>query len=178
MKYAVIKTGIAIAAAALGACASVPKPLQGTFAETTPEHAERGQAVRWGGEIIAVEPLADRTCIQVMGKPLGASSRPIEADKTTQRFIACKSGFYDPVIFSEGREITVTGTIGGTESRKVGEYDYALPRVDAEAVFLWPQRYSFDRPYAEPVFLFAPGWYGFGSRVYYRHPVRRGAEGR
>ncbi len=159
---------IIVAAAALGACASIPKPLQGSYATVGPDQAARGQSVRWGGHIIAVEPLADRTCIQIMGKPLGAGARPVESDKTTQRFIACKSGFYDPVIFSEGRDITVTGNVGGEESRRVGEYDYRLPRVDAEAVFLWPERYSFDRPYAEPVFLFAPGWYGYGARIHYR----------
>ncbi len=165
-----MRIAILVLAAALTACASVPKPLQGNFAEIGPDQAAPGQSVRWGGKIIAVEPLADRTCIQIMGKPLGSSARPVESDKTTRRFIACKSGFYDPVIFSEGRDITVTGNIGGEETRRVGEYDYHLPRVDADAVFLWPERYSFDRPYAEPVFLFAPGWYGYGARVYYRVP--------
>src|SRR3546814_7407136 len=80
----------------LGACAAGPGPLRGTFSAITPREASTGQGtgdtVRWGGLIAATEPLSDRTCFQVVGKPLGRSARPTEDDKTDGRFLACSQG--------------------------------------------------------------------------------------
>ena len=56
------------------------------------------------------------------------------------RFVACRAGFYDPEVFTRGRELTVTGTLHGIVSQKVGDYDYAYPRVEADVVYLWPTR--------------------------------------
>ena len=44
------------------------------------------------------------------------------------------------MVFSAGREITVTGSITGFETRKVGDYDYRYPIVAADVVYLWPVR--------------------------------------
>jgi outer membrane lipoprotein len=54
----------------------------------------------------------------------------------------------------------VTGTLHGTVSQKIGDYDYAYPRVEADVVYLWPKRV--------PVTRYPPGYYdpfwgpGFG----------------
>ena len=59
-----------------------------------------------------------------------------------------------------GRELTVVGTLHGTLSQKVGDYDYTYPRVEADAVYLWPKRVPMQR--------YSPGFYdpfwgpGFG----------------
>jgi len=55
----------------------------------------------------------------------------------------------------------VTGTLQGTVSQKVGDYDYAYPRVEADVVYLWPKRsvyagYPYD-PYWGP---WGPSYYG------------------
>jgi outer membrane lipoprotein len=132
---------------ALTGCATAPKPLQGEFdAETPRAQVAEGQRVRWGGTIIDVEPKAGETCIQVLGKPLAVNARPMFSDDSEGRFLACRQGFYDPAVFAEGREVTVTGTSDGTEVRPIGNYDYPLPRIAADVIYLWPERYSFDEP--------------------------------
>ncbi|QIL21003.1 Slp family lipoprotein [Thermomonas sp. HDW16] len=136
---------IGIATIMLGACATVPKPLQGQFQVLTPHEAAAsdhiGATVRWGGRIIRTEPRADRTCFEVISTKLNADGRPYQAsDDTAGRFIACRTGFYDPALFEPNREVTFTGRIDGYEERKVDEYAYKFPRVAADVVYLWPQR--------------------------------------
>jgi outer membrane lipoprotein len=162
------------AAAALSGCATVPTPLAGNdFAPTTPQQAvaqnlPAGQRVRWGGEIIKVEPRSDRTCFEVLSRELYADARPNRSDKSDGRFLACKTGFYDPALYEQGRDVTVVGTIGESEHHKVGQYDYTYAKVDATEVYLWPKRSyppGFYDPYWGPCMgdpFWGPGWYGPG----------------
>ena len=136
-------------ATALVGCASAPQPLQGQFDPITPRQAvEReasGAVVRWGGRIVEVEPQPNRTCFQMISTRLDVSGRPYWAsDDVGGRFIACRTGFYDPAVFERNREVTFTGRIEGYESRRIGQYDYRLPRVAADVVYLWPVRERVD----------------------------------
>ena len=149
----------ALLGASLGACVTVPKPLQGQYSNATPRDAaaaDGGQAVRWGGEIIKVEPKADITCFEVLSRKLDATARPMTRDPSEGRFIACRSGFYDPEEFERGRELTIVGRVTGTDRGKVGDYDYSYPHVAADAIYLWPKRPLVVR---EP---YDPWRYGYG----------------
>ncbi|QDA56387.1 Slp family lipoprotein [Thermomonas aquatica] len=138
-----------IALALLAGCATQPKPLQGDFQALTPHEAavgdHAGAMVRWGGRIIRTEPRPDRTCFEVISTKLSVDGRPYWAsDDTWGRFIACRTGFYDPALFQPNREVTFTGRIEGYEDRKVEQYVYKFPRVAADVVYLWPQRERVD----------------------------------
>lgn len=140
---------LAAATGLLAACASSPKPLQGEFAQVSPQQAaaadRTGAVVRWGGRVVEVEPGENRTCFVMLSTPLNAWSRPYWAtDNVGGRFIACRTGFYDPAVFQNDREVTFTGRIAGYETRTIGEYDYRLPRLDADVVYLWPVRERVD----------------------------------
>jgi outer membrane lipoprotein len=130
--------------ATLGACATVPPPLQGEYSSIAPSQAvdgsHSGERVRWGGEIIKVEPGASSTCFEVLSHELDSSARPRSRDTSEGRFIACRSGFYDPEVFIKGRELTVAGAISGTQVGRVGQFDYTYPRVAADIIYLWPKR--------------------------------------
>ncbi|MGX5730105.1 Slp family lipoprotein [Pseudoxanthomonas beigongshangi] len=136
---------LAGAVAALAACATAPQPLQGTFTPVTPRDAvagaQVGSQVRWGGRIIETKPGQDSTCFQLVSRPLNATGRPMESapDATDGRFVACRSGFYDPAVFAPGREVTFVGRISSYENTRIGEYDYRLPKMDADVVYLWPE---------------------------------------
>jgi outer membrane lipoprotein len=151
-----------VAAALLAACAT-PAPLKGTYTALTPQDAAAtdsvGTIVRWGGRVVAVEPQSQRTCFEMISTRLGSDGRPRWAsDDVGGRFIACRTGFYDPALFEKNREVTFTGRIEGYETRKIGGYDYRFPRVAADVVYLWPIRERVDvvpDPY--------PYW-GWGSR--------------
>ena len=149
------------AAALLAACASQPKPLQGEFLPITPHEAAEsdrtGAVVRWGGRIVQVEPQPNSTCFEMIATGLAVTGRPYWAsDDTGGRFIACRTGFYDPAVFEKNREVTFTGRIGGYETRKIGGYDYRFPRVDADVVYLWPVREYVD------VVTYPPPWPWWG----------------
>ena len=132
------------AATLIAGCATAPVPLAGEFAALTPADSvatsRNGERVRWGGEIIKVEPRADSTCFEVLGRPLDARARPLVRDHSDGRFIACRAGFYDPEVFVRGRDITIVGQVTGSEKGRVGEFDYTYARVAADAVYLWPKR--------------------------------------
>ena len=149
------------AAALLAACASQPKPLQGEFLPITPHEAAEsdrtGAVVRWGGRIVQVEPQPNSTCFEMIATGLSVTGRPYWAsDDTGGRFIACRTGFYDPAVFEKNREVTFTGRISGYETRKIGGYDYRFPRVDADVVYLWPVREYVD------VVTYPPPWPWWG----------------
>jgi outer membrane lipoprotein len=157
---------ITVLAAGLASCATVPAPLQGQYAPATPRdtHAD-GQAVRWGGEIIKVEPKEDSTCFEVLSRQLDSTARPTTRESSQGRFIACRSGFYDPEEYDRGRDITVVGQVAGVDHGKVGQFDYAYPHVVANEVYLWPKRSMYARmPYYDPWLYggFGPGWGYFG----------------
>jgi outer membrane lipoprotein len=153
----------------LCSCATIPAPLQGQFTPTTPREAvatASGQAVRWGGEIIKVEPKAESTCFEILARELDSSARPVPRDPSGGRFIACHEGFQDPEEFSEGREITVVGHVTGVDHGKIGEFDYRYPHVEADAIHLWKPRVPYmGSPYYDP-WLYGSGW-GWGYTPYW-----------
>lgn len=129
---------------ALGGCATIPQPLQGTYAPVALDAAQSGSVtatpVRWGGEIIQTEPRQQQTCFFVLAEPLDSQARPKRDEESLGRFVACKQGFYDPEVFAKGREITVTGTLAGTVRHKIGQFDYTYPKVEANNIYLWKPR--------------------------------------
>ena len=164
---------IAVLAAGLSACASVPTALQGQYAAATPRDANaQGQSVRWGGAIIKVEPKEDSTCFEILARQLDTSARPTAHDANQGRFIACRAGFYDPEEYDRGREITVVGQVTGTDHGQVGQFDYAYPHVAASEIHLWPKRTP-RTPYYDPwMYGVGPGWgwYGPGWGPYWGTP--------
>ncbi|HEX7341780.1 MAG TPA: Slp family lipoprotein [Rhodanobacteraceae bacterium] len=177
------KPVLAIAGAlALGACATIPQPLIGNYTPLMPSQAAEGGAggaqVRWGGQIIKTQPKADQTCFLVLSRSLDDTARPIIDGSSHGRFMACHAGFYDPEVFTKGREVTFTGSVHGVVSKMVGKYDYAYPRLEAQTVYLWPKRPRviesyYAGPYFDPFWgpigpWYYPGWY-FAPRVIIVH---------
>jgi outer membrane lipoprotein len=169
---------IATAVIALGGCATVPPQLAGSdFVALTPLQAvqqnARGERVRWGGKIVKVEPQSEQTCFEILSRELFADARPRPRDASGGRFIACSKGFYDPELYTRGRDLTVTGRLAGTEQHKVGGYDYTYARVEADAVYLWPKRerrdvYYGTWPYYDP---FWGPWGPYWGTMWWTPPV-------
>lgn len=157
----------------LGSCATVPPPpLAGhDFADITPKNAQMdptlvGQRVRWGGTISRVLPGKTATCFDVVEHDLDAEGRPQDDDHSEGRFLACAQGFFEPDIYAPKREITVTGLLQSVQMDRVGQMDYAFPKVAATVVYLWPKSvpvappYWGAFPYGDPWMSpwFNPGW--------------------
>ncbi len=162
-----------VAALSLAACATAPKPLQGQFTPVSPRDSvaspQVGSPVRWGGKIIETQPGQGQTCFQLISRPLNASGRPdsSSADASDGRFVACRAGFYDPAVFEPGRDVTFIGHIAGYQDTKIGEYDYKLPKIDADVVYLWPVVRQVEVVPAYPYGPWGP-WDPWGPRWGYR----------
>ena len=160
MKYRIPALGLA--ALLLTACATQPSPLQGEgYTAVTPRDASNaemtGQPVRWGGRIVQTMPQSNNTCFEVIATVLDTSARPTwNSDQDDGRFIACRTGFYDPAVFEPNREVTFTGHIDGYDVRKIGGFDYRFPRLAADVVYLWPLRERVD------VLTYPPPWPWWG----------------
>ncbi|MCF6226516.1 MAG: Slp family lipoprotein [Xanthomonadales bacterium] len=154
----------------LSACVTIPEPLAGEFSVSEPQQAinlSQHQKIRWGGVIIAIKPEATSTCMEVLGKPLNSSQRPLNQDGTIGRFIVCKDQFLDPEVLKEGREVTVTGPIRQIEEREIGEFVYAYPIIEADNIYLWPEREERVNYYTGGMY-FLP-YYSPYVRYPYRH---------
>ena len=126
------------------ACVHPPQNLAGRYDAITVRDAQStphdGAAVRWGGTLVSMKPGKDETCFEIASFPLDARARPRPSDDSPGRFIACAKGFYEPTVYTPGRDVTVVGALNGTIPGKVGQYEYRYPRVDATTVYLWPER--------------------------------------
>src|SRR5262245_47933943 len=109
------RAALCVSLVLLAACARVPPRLQGVFPPTTVTEAQQpgtvGERVRWGGEIVSTTPATGDTCFEIVSKPLNRNARPLDADESAGRFVACAPGFFDPTIYAPGREVTVVGTV-------------------------------------------------------------------
>jgi outer membrane lipoprotein len=161
------------AALGLGGCASnlpqgvreAPEDNPSLAAVQADIEAFMGREVRWGGTIAKTANRERETCIEVVERKLQSGGRPREQDSSDGRFLACVNGFLDPMIYSAGRLITVSGTIQAAESGKVGEFSYRYPVVQVSSHHLWqpePERPRYVGP--------DPFWYGPPYGPFWRHP--------
>ena len=154
----------------LAGCSTIPPQLVAPdLANVTPKQAangaSHGERVRWGGKILKVTPNAHDTCFEVLSRALDANARPKRRGHSDGRFIACRDGFYDPELYQRHRDLTVVGRISGTEKHKVGGYDYSYARVQADQVYLWPERRRRPAEYYHPYYydpFWGPYWWGSG----------------
>lgn len=175
----------------LAGCASnIPRQISETPADNPSVKQVRSniepyqsRSVRWGGTIAAVENKENETWIEVVTADLGSTGRPRQSDKSYGRFLARISGFVDPQIYAEDRELTVYGTVESRIVRPIGEHPYTYPLIKAESYHLWPEyvanQHNYGGYYGSP-YGFYPHYgfyypyhsrarfhYGFGHRYYW-----------
>lgn len=96
--------------------------------------------VRWGGTVVSVTNETGTSLIEVVGRPLSRSGRPIFNDRSDGRFIAKISEFVDPELYQPNRPVTVVGKVNGTMERSIGDSDYQFPVVEVTSHQLWKSR--------------------------------------
>ncbi|MBI1424561.1 MAG: Slp/YeaY family lipoprotein [Gammaproteobacteria bacterium] len=170
--------GLSTALLFLAACSSVPpipipadNPPLPVVRENIPAHQD--QAVVWGGQILAVAVKQSNTEVTVLGKPLDSYSEPVTTDQSEGRFLAHFSGFRDPAVFAVGRNLTIAGTIAGSDTRKIGDYAYVYPVVNVSQYHLWPV--TTTRTYDTRDYWWYDPWYPWypGYYPYYYPPPQK-----
>lgn len=123
----------------------------------------QGTEVRWGGVIEKITNLKNETELEVIGKTLDKSARPILDANSPGRFLVRVQGFLEPTEFAIDREVTVVGKLSGSETRPIGEFEYRYPIVTAESYHLWGER-------IEPAYYYDPWFYDPWYWGYPRYP--------
>lgn len=96
-------------------------------------------AVHWGGQIVAVNNLRDRTLIEVLALPLDSSGRPLLDAQSQGRFVVDRRGFLEPHEYAPNRLLEVRGQLNGFTSGQIGEAAYRYPVVTGDHMVLWPE---------------------------------------
>jgi len=120
-----------------------------------------GTLVVFGGKIVRTMNQQQETLIEVVQLPLNARQRPKDVDASQGRFLVRASGYLDPYIYGQGREITVVGRIIGTRAMQIGDMDYEYVVLRAENIRLWEPEQESVRVYHDysPFFYWhGPGW--------------------
>lgn len=117
-----------------------------------------GNQVRWGGIVARVENLEQDTLIEIVNLPLDRRARPMANQQTGGRFIARVQGFVDPLIYSQGKEITVVGILNQPMPGQIGQHEVNFPVVDSSGHHLWEQRQSYQ--HVSVFSTWDPFWFG------------------
>lgn len=152
----------------LGGCASyVPEAIRkappGPTATVQEVRADPerfvGTQVRWGGTIAQVQNRKDGTWIQVVARDLANDGRPRADDRSMGRFVATFDRFLDPMVYSQGRSITVVGTLGEVATISIGDYPYRFPVVKVQQHYLWEPLREVERIYGPSPWYYDPWYY-------------------
>ncbi len=131
--------------ALLGGCATGPRyDTSGVERKLTPQlaasniAAARGAKVLWGGVIVNAVNTQGGTRIEVLGYPLDNVQRPQLDKMSLGRFLVIQNRYLEVGDYTQGRLLTVTGTVTETLPGKVGEATYTYPVVVPGQIYLWP----------------------------------------
>jgi outer membrane lipoprotein len=114
---------------------------------------------RWGGKIVSVLNKKDMSEIEVVFFPENRFGKPKTGLPSTGRFKAFVEGFVDPLVFEQGRLITVVGEVSNSHSGIIGEQDYTYPTLNAKGYYMWKE--TTDVNVEIDSFAFSP--FGFNS---------------
>jgi outer membrane lipoprotein len=127
-------------------CASTPEfDTSQVDASLTPQSViaepelSRDKIALWGGTILDTRNLKDKTRIEMLAYPLDGSNQPKLESKPLGRFIIEHNGFLEPTTYAQGRQLTVLGSVSGTEKGTIGETSYNYPVLSARQLHLWSQ---------------------------------------
>ena len=116
------------------AAAELAAPREVVLMQPFPE----GRRVVWGGQIIGMKNLADRSRIELLAYPLDGRQRPTVDEPSLGRFLVDRAGYLEPADYAPGRLLTVTGRLLKRVRGKVGDAPYDYPLIEADEIYLWP----------------------------------------
>lgn len=140
-----LRSAIATGLLALAACAPAPiyKASPGTVATApnivaqSPDRFTNAEVI-WGGRVVEVRNLADRSEIEIVGYPLDSSQRPrVDNNGGWGRFVAVMPGYVESFNYPTGTLVTLTGRITGSREGNVGQAPYVFPLVSAGQSHVW-----------------------------------------
>lgn len=131
----------------------------------------------FGGVIAKTSNTDDGSEIEVVQMPLDRWGYVIRHDRSEGRFIVTAKNHLDPLIFSKGREVTISGVLIGTRTENLGKKEYEYPLFRAKEIHLLPRK-VYDPPQGrinrDPYYGYEPFYYPYPSywydQPYYPYP--------
>ena len=137
-----------------------------TLSKDKSNNSVKGEKARWGGKIVSVTNKKDVSEIEIIYFPENRFGKPITGDESSGRFKAVVDGFIDPIVFEQGRLITVVGEVGDMQMDIIGEQEYQYPTLSAQGYYMWKESRAAEA-YAFSPFFFRAGFHpGFFNPWY------------
>lgn len=150
-----------ISAMLLSGCESIPKQLQVSentsltqyeTARNYPSMDQNGdtqsqQLARWGGMIAKIDNEDGVTLLEIVQFTLDNNSRPKVTDNSAGRFRVKINQFLDPMIYKEGRQLTILGNIANSEQSYIGKQPYLFPVLLSQQLYLWQPEKEIETRY-------------------------------
>jgi outer membrane lipoprotein len=164
---------VALSLMSLAGCASYPEQVRVadnvalvSYENAVQQSVDFGTA-RWSGVIAQISNKADQTRLEVVYFPSGTNGRPAVSDQTKGRFVAYIKGFLDPMVYQQGKSVTVLGDLTRFETGKVDEYEYRYPVIKDATVYLWPKLQETRVEVIEtwPLMRPYPYYWGYGPGI-------------
>ncbi|RJT47178.1 Slp family lipoprotein [Rahnella woolbedingensis] len=159
-------SAVALSALVLSGCVTVPDEIRGTTA--TPQMNLQavqgapslyvGQESRFGGKVVSVTNLQNKTRLEIATVPLDEGARPVLGAASRGRIMAYINGFVDPVDY-RNQLVTVVGPITGVEKGKIGQTSYDFVTVNVNSY----KRWRIQQQVVMPPQPFGPWGYGYGG---------------
>ena len=158
-----------VCALLVNACTTVPEQIQGEYSGLTPARADSaqvGNAVRWGG----VHPQDQPQPATDLFRSTFPRTRQVPAAQARgwhgRAFHGVHRRVYDPVVFTRGREVTMTGTLREITYQPLENFNYRYPVLDVDELVLWQKRQKVlvYNHYGSPWY---GGYWGYPYRGYY-----------
>ncbi len=118
--------------------------------------AYRGKLFVMGGMIVSTRLLPDGSMIEALYIRVDQKGYLQDTETSAGRFLAFyprEKGVLDPLMYREGRRITIAGTFTETREGKVGEMTYLFPFFRIEELYLWDE-FAGRRSYPNAFFNF------------------------
>jgi outer membrane lipoprotein len=112
-----------------------------------------GKTVILGGYILEVRDLGGKTLVSVLQAPLDFRYQPKSKDLSQGRFVTLYNGILDSTAYTQGRQITLRGTVAGPSKETVESCPSPCLRIHSEAIHLWEDYSDVNyKPWPQPPF--------------------------
>ncbi len=113
------------------------------------------------GMVVNIKNTDRGSIIEALFTPVDSKGYIIDEENLNGRFLAITERFIDPVIYKNGRFITILGSFEGTEKGRIGEIEYTYPVFRIKDIHLWKKEKLYPQPYwwYDPWYYPSPWWY-------------------
>ena len=125
--------------------------------------AYKGRLFILGGLIVETRFTDNGSQMEVLSVPVDSYGYLKETERSQGRFLAIyprDKGLLDPLVYKQGREVTLAGEFLETRKGKIDDMEYVYPVFEVKQIYLWEeQKEYYAYPYNPYYYYPYPYWY-------------------